>query len=68
VGYGFLWANVFTATAEDYAFVWVNYDGFLFVIGVFCFEGGHVAKVYAFFTGGAFIVVYFWVPGNFVSR
>ena len=58
--------DVFTASAEDYTPVGVDY-GFLFTVNSFRFEGGRVAEVYAFAAGCAFGVVYFWVPGDFVS-
>jgi hypothetical protein len=68
VRYGILWTDVFTSPTEDNTFVGINNDGgFVFVVVGFCFESVHVTEFYAFATGGAFVGVYFWIPGNFVS-
>lgn len=64
--YGAGWADVFAAATEDYTAVRVN-SGFLFAVGCLCFEGMHVAELYAFAAGGAFGGVYFGVPWDFAA-
>jgi hypothetical protein len=59
-------ADVFTASAEHNAFVWV-YHSFLFTIFLFKFEGSHVAEIDAFTAGNTFFIVYLWVPRYFFS-
>jgi len=66
MGYGFDWADVFAAVAENDTSVWVD-GGFLFAACFFGFEGFGVAEVYAFSAGCAFCIVDYWVPGYFVS-
>lgn len=64
---GTCWADVFAAATEDHASVGV-YDCFLFAGAGLRFEGLCVAEFDAFAACGAFSVVYFRVPGNFIAR
>lgn len=59
-------ADVFAASAEYDALVGVYY-GFFLAVFFFDFKGFCVAEFDAFAACGAFVVVYFWVPGDFVS-
>ena len=61
-------AYVFASSAEYYAVVWILYDSSLFSVFFFKFEYAVVAVVYAFSARNTFLIVYYWVPRDFVSR
>jgi hypothetical protein len=62
VCYGAGWALVLAVFAENFAGVWFYYDLFFLEC-----EGASFAEVDAFSAGGAFLVVYGWVPIDLVS-
>ena len=59
-------ADVFATSTENYASVRVYY-GCFFPVFLFGCEGFHVAEVDTFAACGAFLVIDFGVPGDFVS-
>ena len=60
--------NIFAASAKHYTSVRVFYDSYLFSFFFFKCKRFHVAVLYAFSAAYAFVIVYCWSPGYFVSR
>lgn len=57
-----------TACTEHYTIIRIFYDRFLFSLVLFKFVHAKFAVVYACSTGGAFVIVYCWIPRYLVSR
>ena len=61
-------AYLIATLAEYNAVIRVFHDCSFFAFFLFKFESAVVAVFYAFSAGNAFLIVYYWVPGDFVSR